>query len=88
MPTLQEWLDRVRRDIIEGKVPETLQFFTISEAAALLHVNRDHLYRLVREGKIPFCRFGERTYRIPAGALLEWLTEEIEQARSRQDGHS
>jgi len=46
---------------VNGTTPEVL---TPDQAAAYLHVNRETVYRYIREGKLVASRFG-RSYRIP-----------------------
>lgn len=48
---------------------------SVSEAAVLLGIGRNHLYELVRCGEIPHVRFG-RLIRIPRAALEDWLREQ------------
>jgi excisionase family DNA binding protein len=38
-------------------------------------VSTKPIYRWIESGKIPVVRFGERTYRIPAGAVIEQLKQ-------------
>lgn len=43
------------------------------EVAELLRVDRQRVYELVRRGKIPVIRIGERQYRFNAEAIKHWL---------------
>lgn len=58
----------------------TREIFTPEQAAEYLQVNRETIYRYVREGKLVASKLG-RTYRIPRPSLdlLLWAT------RTRQD---
>lgn len=49
------------------------------EAAELLAVHPDRLYRLVREGVVPHIRLG-RSVRYRVAALAEWMDEQERQA--------
>lgn len=48
---------------------------SVSEAAKLLGVGRNHLYTLINEGKIPHVRFG-RLIKIPRTELEDWLSSQ------------
>jgi len=43
------------------------------EVADLLRVDRQRIYELVRQKKIPFIRIGQRQYRFESEAILIWL---------------
>ncbi len=45
---------------------------TVPEVAGLLRLNNTKVYELVKAGKIPHIRFGNRIV-IPVTALIEWL---------------
>ena len=45
---------------------------SVTEAAELLGIGRNHLYALINEGQIPHVRLG-RLIKIPRSALEEWL---------------
>lgn len=46
---------------------------SVSEAARLLGVGRNHVYEMVAEGTIPHVRFG-RLIKIPRSELERWLS--------------
>ncbi len=56
------------------------EIFTTEQAAEYLQVERETIYRYIRQGKLVASRLG-RTYRIPKGSidLLLWAT------RTRED---
>lgn len=43
------------------------------EVADLLRVDRQRIYELVRQKKIPFIRLGARQYRFESEAIAAWL---------------
>jgi len=49
------------------------QLLTLNEAAEILKVSRRHLTRMVDSGRLPVLNLGERTRRIPAYALDEFI---------------
>lgn len=53
---------------------------SVTEAAELLGVGRNHLYDMVADGQIPHIRLG-RLIKIPRSSLESWLLEQA--ARSR-----
>ena len=61
-------------------INQTHEVMTPEQAAAYLQVNRETVYRYIRQGKLVASRFG-RTYRVPRRSLelLLWAT------RTRQD---
>jgi excisionase family DNA binding protein len=64
-----------------GKVPSdqevlfSIELLTIPQVAAWARVSTKTIYRWIESGKIPVVKFGERTYRIPAGAVIEQLKQ-------------
>jgi excisionase family DNA binding protein len=64
-----------------GKVPSdeellfSVELLTISQVAKWARVSTKTIYRWIESGKIPEVKFGERTYRIPAGAVIEQLKQ-------------
>ncbi|MDR1440834.1 MAG: helix-turn-helix domain-containing protein [Bifidobacteriaceae bacterium] len=52
----------------------TPAFLTVSEVAATLRVSDMTIYRLITSGEIRALKVG-RSYRIPAAALDEWLSD-------------
>jgi excisionase family DNA binding protein len=49
------------------------QILVADEVAALLRVDRQRVYELVRKNAIPVIRLGERQYRFDAEAIEEWI---------------
>lgn len=49
------------------------------EAAEILNMHPDRLYRLAREGKVPHIRLG-RSVRYRVSALLEWMRRQEQEA--------
>lgn len=64
-----------------GKVPSDqevlfrIELLTIPQVAEWARVSTKTIYRWIESGKIPVVKFGERTYRIPAGAVIEQLKQ-------------
>jgi excisionase family DNA binding protein len=62
-----------------GKIPSdeellfSVELLTIPQVAKWARVSTKTIYRWIEAGKIPVVKFGERTYRIPAGAVIEQL---------------
>lgn len=51
------------------------QLLVAEELAELLRVHRQRIYELVRSGKLPAIRVGERQYRFSADAVRRWIEE-------------
>ena len=51
------------------------QTYSITEAATILGVGRDGLYRAVRENRIPVLRLGKRRCRIPVEVIQAILAD-------------
>lgn len=49
------------------------QVLIADEVAELLRVDRQRVYELVRQHKIPVIRVGERQYRFNAEAIAQWM---------------
>jgi excisionase family DNA binding protein len=49
------------------------EYITPKEAAGLLKVDRQTIYRMIREGRLPAERLGKRGLRIPRGDLAGLL---------------
>lgn len=49
------------------------EILVAEEVAALLRVDRQRVYELVRKRSIPVIRLGERQYRFDAEAIREWM---------------
>ncbi len=66
-----------------GTVPvitgPALRFLTVTEVAAQLRVSKMTVYRLVHGGTMPAVRVG-RSFRVPASAVEEYLTDSYVQA--------
>lgn len=64
-----------------GKAPSDqevlfrIELLTISQVAEWARVSTKTIYRWIESGKIPVVKFGQRTYRIPAGAVIEQLKQ-------------
>ena len=64
-----------------GKVPSdqevlfSIELLTIPQVAEWAKVSTKTIYRWIESGKIPVVKFGERTYRIPAGAVIKQLQQ-------------
>jgi excisionase family DNA binding protein len=54
---------------------------TVPEAAEMLGISRNFGYKLVREGKLPVIRLGEKRLVIPIAALDRMLEEGVEQCK-------
>jgi len=52
---------------------ENLQLLPVSKVTALLNLPRARVYELIRQGEIPALRVGEKSVRVPRGALQEWI---------------
>ncbi len=50
------------------------QILVADEVAAILRVDRQRVYELVRRNAIPVIRLGERQYRFDAEAVRQWMT--------------
>ena len=53
---------------------KVVQTFTVPEVAQILRVPKLHVYRLVREGKLPAVHIG-RWVRVPEEALRAWMAQ-------------
>lgn len=52
---------------------DTLKPYTVAEAAAIAGISADSIYRMIREGKFPCIRLGERSMLIPRRKFEAWL---------------
>lgn len=50
------------------------QILVADEVAAMLRVDRQRVYELVRKRAIPVIRLGERQYRFDAEAIRQWIS--------------
>lgn len=50
-----------------------VELLTVSQVAKWARVSPKSIYRWIESGKIPVVKFGERTYRIPARAVIDQL---------------
>ena len=50
-----------------------VELLTVSQVAKWARVSPKSIYRWIESGKIPVVKFGERTYRIPARAVIAQL---------------
>ena len=53
----------------------SIELLTIPQVANWAKVSTKTIYRWIESGKIPVVKFGDRTYRIPAGAVIQQLRE-------------
>lgn len=60
-----------------------MEVLTVEEAAALLKLNPETVYRKARRGEIPAVKVG-RSWRFPKEPLEEWLREEANKRVGRQ----
>jgi len=60
-----------------------MEVLTVEEAAALLKLNPETIYRKARKGEIPAVKVG-RSWRFPKEPLEEWLREEANKRVRRQ----
>lgn len=51
------------------------QILVADEVAEMLRVDKQRVYDLVRAGKIPVIRLGERQYRFSYQAVQRWLDD-------------
>ena len=64
-----------------GKVPSdeeilfSVELLTIAQVAKWARVSSKTIYRWIEAGEIPVVRFGSRTYRIPARAVIQKLKQ-------------
>jgi len=52
-----------------------IELLTIQQVADWAKVSPKTIYRWIETGQIPVVKFGNRTYRIPAGAVIEQLRQ-------------
>jgi len=50
-----------------------VELLTVQQVAKWARVSPKSIYRWIESGKIPVVKFGERTYRIPARAVIAQL---------------
>lgn len=60
-----------------------MEVLTVEEAAVLLKLNPETVYRKARKGEIPAVKVG-RSWRFPKEPLEEWLREEANKRVGRQ----
>ena len=53
----------------------SIELLTIQQVADWAKVSTKTIYRWIETGQIPVVKFGNRTYRIPAGAVIEQLRQ-------------
>ena len=51
----------------------SIELLTIQQVAKWAKVSPKTIYRWIETGEIPVVKFGNRTYRIPAGAVIKQL---------------
>lgn len=57
---------------VSGQAPESVQFLTVAEVAAMMRVSKMTVYRLVHSGELPAARVG-RSFRVPRDAVQDYL---------------
>ena len=55
--------------------PFSIELLTIQQVADWAKVSTKTIYRWIETGQIPVVKFGNRTYRIPAGAVIAQLRQ-------------
>lgn len=58
-----EQLKKERLETIAEKVPDARDYISVTEAVAIYNIGRDTLYRLIRNGTIPYINIGKRLTR-------------------------
>ena len=53
----------------------SIELLTVQQVADWAKVSPKTIYRWIESGQIPVVKFGNRTYRIPAGAVIEQLRQ-------------
>jgi excisionase family DNA binding protein len=53
----------------------SIELLTIQQVAKWAKVSPKTIYRWIETGEIPVVKFGNRTYRIPAGAVIKQLQQ-------------
>ena len=61
------------------------EYLNLDRAAGLLGVSYRALKRMIEEGKIPYRRLGERTYRISSIELDQWIRNKNYPARHQPE---
>ena len=52
---------------------EEKYLLTVAEVAVILQVGKAQVYRMIKSGKLPYIKIGERGYRIQRGPFFRWL---------------
>ena len=52
---------------------EEKYLLTVSEVATILQVGKAQVSRMIKNGKLPYIKIGERGYRIQRGPFFKWL---------------
>lgn len=55
--------------------PPEPMLWTVERTATELGVSRSHIYRLIRENKIPFVRLSESVLRFDPPTLRQWIVD-------------
>lgn len=55
--------------------PGAKLLITVEEAATALSISRAQAYALVRQGRLPSVRLGERAVRVPVAQLHQWIAK-------------
>jgi excisionase family DNA binding protein len=56
--------------------PGTDEIFTVSQVARLLHIGRNKVYDLTRQGQLPHFKLGPRDLRFRRSRLMAWMEEQ------------
>jgi excisionase family DNA binding protein len=61
---------------------EPPMLLTVPQVADHLGISRERAYELIAAGALPVVRLGKRRTRVPRAALQEWITAQIEPAKT------
>jgi excisionase family DNA binding protein len=73
-----EQIKKERLETIAEKVPDARDYISVMEAVAIYNIGRDTLYRLIRNGTIPYINIGKRLTRINRIKLEELFSRRDE----------
>ena len=80
-PAYPSFLVHIRGDVQLNTGIDKRLCITVPEAAEMLGISRNFGYRLVKEGKLPVIRLGEKRLVIPRAALDRMLEEGAQQCK-------
>jgi excisionase family DNA binding protein len=52
---------------------EEKYLLTVAEVSVILQVSKAQVYRMIKSGKLPYIKIGERGYRIQREPFFRWL---------------